>query len=215
LPSGDREGPREPWLPIDLPLSANNVGLRFSPDGRYLAAGMVNGKVAVFDVPAHRLVTQLPVYPEETGAGVLEFSPDGRLLAVGGGPGQLTAWHVGTWSRAWTANVTGSDATTSISFASDGQVIATTAGGSLLLFDAATGAAIGTPLTTTAAWASFAPNGKSLLIFDADAGVQRWDVDPQSWVQRACAIAGRDFTDEEWQRYLPDRPREPVCPVEA
>ena len=30
-----------------------------------------------------------------------------------------------------------------------------------------------------------------------------WDVDPAVWRRRACAIAGRNLTREEWKLYLP------------
>ena len=195
-----------------LGLTANNGGLRFSPDGRYLVSGMSNGRVAVFDVRSHRLVTELPVYPGLVHANVVEFSPDGRLLAVGGDPGQVSAWNVGSWTRAWTANEVTSDQTGFISFSPDGQLVSVDGGGKLLLFNAATGEAIGTPLTTTDLGSGFAPDGRSVLVMDGSAGAHRIDIDPQSWVRRACDIAGRDLTADEWQRYLPDQPRMPVCP---
>jgi hypothetical protein len=31
-----------------------------------------------------------------------------------------------------------------------------------------------------------------------------WDVDPPVWRRRACAIAGRNLTREEWKLYLPE-----------
>ncbi|HKD99356.1 MAG TPA: BTAD domain-containing putative transcriptional regulator [Micromonosporaceae bacterium] len=196
-----------------LSLTADNGGLRFSPDGRYLVSGMSNGRVAVFDVESHRLVTELPVYPALVDTNVVEFSPDGRLLAVGGDPGQVSAWHVGSWTRAWTANVVTSGRTGFISFSPDGRLVSVDGGQKLLLFDAATGQAIGTPLTTD--WgAGFALDGKSVLVMDSTAGVHRFDIDPRSWVRRACDIAGRDLTADEWQRYAPGRQRVPVCPTE-
>jgi WD40 repeat protein/DNA-binding SARP family transcriptional activator len=199
-----------------LHLSANNGGLRFSPDGRYLVAGMGNGKVAVFDVRAHQLVTELPAYPEPTDANVLEFSPDGHLLAVGGSPGQLTAWHVGSWTQAWTANEISNGPTGTISFSPDGQLISTVGGDhKLLLFNTANGQAIGTPLINSAAASAFTRDGNSILILDGGAGLNRFDVDHRSWVRRACSIAGRDMSPDEWQRYLPGLTPEPICPADA
>ena len=52
-------------------------------------------------------------------------------------------------------------------------------------------------------------------MFDGNAGVHLVDVDPRSWLQRACSIAGRDFTSAEWQRYVPGQPHITVCPGEA
>ena len=31
------------------------------------------------------------------------------------------------------------------------------------------------------------------------------------WLGLACTVAGRDLTQAEWDRYLPDRPYRPVC----
>jgi hypothetical protein len=38
-----------------------------------------------------------------------------------------------------------------------------------------------------------------------------WDVDPASWARRACEIANRALTPEEWDEFLPGRPYEPAC----
>ena len=39
-----------------------------------------------------------------------------------------------------------------------------------------------------------------------------WDVDLQSWLKRACAIANRNLTREEWGRYMGDQPYRKTCP---
>jgi WD40 repeat protein len=37
-------------------------------------------------------------------------------------------------------------------------------------------------------------------------------LDPEVWVERACAVVGRDFTDDEWDRLVPgDGPRRSAC----
>jgi hypothetical protein len=55
------------------------------------------------------------------------------------------------------------------------------------------------------------PDGRRLLITSADGRGAVWDVDPQSWARRACALAHRTLTREEWDRFLPGRPYEPAC----
>ena len=35
--------------------------------------------------------------------------------------------------------------------------------------------------------------------------------DPDIWVERACAIAGRGLSEEEWQEVFADRPHDPAC----
>ncbi len=39
-----------------------------------------------------------------------------------------------------------------------------------------------------------------------------WDVDPHSWLARACRIVGRNFTRQEWDTYFPDEPYRKTCP---
>jgi len=38
-----------------------------------------------------------------------------------------------------------------------------------------------------------------------------WDIDPESWKQRACALANRTLTPAEWAEFLPGRFYEPAC----
>ena len=39
-----------------------------------------------------------------------------------------------------------------------------------------------------------------------------WDVDEESWVKKLCRIAGRNFTKEEWKKYMDEKPYEKTCP---
>ena len=38
-----------------------------------------------------------------------------------------------------------------------------------------------------------------------------WDIDPASWLKRACAVANRRLSEQEWGNFLPGRPYEPSC----
>lgn len=43
-------------------------------------------------------------------------------------------------------------------------------------------------------------------------GTAVWDLNPEHWLTAACAIAGRNLTEEEWQTYLGDLgPYRPTC----
>ena len=38
-------------------------------------------------------------------------------------------------------------------------------------------------------------------------------IDPPIWRDEACTLAGRNLTEEEWERYLPNEgPRQATCP---
>ena len=36
-----------------------------------------------------------------------------------------------------------------------------------------------------------------------------------AWERQACLVAGRNFTQAEWDQYVPGRPYSKVCPDEA
>lgn len=55
------------------------------------------------------------------------------------------------------------------------------------------------------------PDGKSLLSDSYDGAVRIWDLDPTSWIEKACQIAGRNFTQEEWAQYFPDEAYRATC----
>jgi hypothetical protein len=75
------------------------------------------------------------------------------------------------------------------------------------------GAQIGPTLTAGDGRAEIdlSPDGGSLLLTHADGRGAVYDVDPERWEQRACEIANRTLTPEEWEEYLPGRPYEPAC----
>jgi WD40 repeat protein len=38
-----------------------------------------------------------------------------------------------------------------------------------------------------------------------------WDLDPNSWIEKACDIAGSNFTQEKWAQLFPDEPYHQTC----
>jgi WD40 repeat protein len=94
----------------------------------------------------------------------------------------------------------------SVSFSLDGSVLATSGSdGTAALWDIGSGKQIGVPLTGPSSWAVAAldPTGHTLTTAFQDGTVLLWDADPASWLKRACAVAGRRLTLEEWQEFLP------------
>lgn len=58
---------------------------------------------------------------------------------------------------------------------------------------------------------AFSPDAKR-LVSTAEGDVVVWDVSIESWRERACTLAKRNLTPEEWDRYLGDRPYAKTCP---
>jgi hypothetical protein len=55
------------------------------------------------------------------------------------------------------------------------------------------------------------PDGRDLLITSGNGQGVIWGIDPELWPQRACALANRTLTHQEWDEFLPGRPYEPAC----
>ena len=51
----------------------------------------------------------------------------------------------------------------------------------------------------------FSRDGKRLVSGGRDGHVVVWDVSVARWKARACRVAGRELSAEEWRRYLPGR----------
>jgi WD40 repeat protein len=101
-----------------------------------------------------------------------------------------------------------------VSFSLDGSVLATSGSdGTAALWDVGSGKQIGVPLTgpSSPPLVAFDPTGHTLAAAFQDGTVLLWDVDPASWRKRACAVAARRLTQQEWQEFLPGRPYQPSC----
>ncbi len=58
----------------------------------------------------------------------------------------------------------------------------------------------------------FSADGKTLISASKNE-VILWDIDPKFWVEKACRIAGRNFTQQEWQQFVgASIPYHATCP---
>jgi WD40 repeat protein len=60
--------------------------------------------------------------------------------------------------------------------------------------------------------AAFEPDGRSLVVIDNRGNAFTWPTSLADWEQRACTIAGRNFTHDEWHQFLGGRGYVTVCP---
>jgi len=185
-------------------------GLSVSADGTRAAVALHSdsgSRALVWDIADGSPVVSVDVSPV-AGEFAVALSPDGRTLAVGGAVGFVRLWDVETGelrreleqADPWPQ---------SLEFGPDGRSLVAAA----TLWDVATGNRIGPNLAAghQASMTDLSPDGHSLLVTTPDGQVAVWDVDPSSWVQRACALANRTLTPEEWDRFVPGRPYEPAC----
>ncbi len=58
----------------------------------------------------------------------------------------------------------------------------------------------------------FSPDNQFLDSVDQESTIFSWDMDPLLWENLACTIAGRNFTQTEWNRFFPKEEYRVTCP---
>jgi WD40 repeat protein len=209
---------------IRRPLRLPQVrGLAFSPDGSRLAiafgaattagptgAGDPDG-VEILDVRSDETLAKLR--GDEVGS--VAFSPDGSLLAGGELDGDVLLWATDGWGRVGAPLASGGEAP-SVAFSPDGRTLSTSDDrGAVALWDVASQQAVGPPLPglpDTRTTARFTPDGARLFAVSETGRAIRWEVDPDLWLQRACALAGGGLMPEQWAELVPEQDYRHACP---
>ena len=141
------------------------------------------------------------------------LSPDGARMVVPGPNGRVRLLDVDE------QEYIGKDSNTlwgsSPTFAPDGSQFALVQAERIRLWDGRTGeyqASLPLPSRTGTFSIVYRPDSTGLVIASTDG--RTWTVDTRTsgWVDRACAIAGRNLSIKEWQQFFADKPYEYTCP---
>jgi len=189
--------------------------LAFSPNGRLLAAnsGQVDFATQFLDPSTLQALRTLPLRGFDYDIS-LAFAPSGTL-ATGTLGGTVRLWN--PTSKQTAHFLAAATPITSIAFDATGQRFATTGAqdGAVKLWSTYTlreeGAALATDRGAMSTVA-FEPNGGNLLVVDDRGNAFTWPTSPVGWEQRACAIAGRNLTRQEWAQFVPGQTYTKVCP---
>ena len=190
--------------------SASDVA--FSADGRTIAFSPDPGGAEVRDTDTGRLIARFERNGPEVDSSVA-LSPDGHLVAVGGFNRFVRLWDVRTGKLVHELDQRGNGAFT-LEFTPDGRTLAISGFEPVAsLWDVETGTQIGPQLTAgdRRTMIDLSADGRLLLETHANGKGALWDVDPESWKRRACHLANRTLTRDEWDEFLPGRPYEPAC----
>jgi WD40 repeat protein len=190
--------------------SASDVA--FSADGAMIASVPGQGGAEVWDVARTTSIATFDGTPGNEDTSVA-LSPDGHFLAVGGFGRVVRVWDVRNRKLVHELDQGGNGAFT-LEFSPDGRTLAISGFEPVAsLWDVATGTQIGPQLTAgdRRTMIDLSSDGRLLLEIHGNGRGAVWDVDPESWKRRACDLANRTLTREEWEEFLPGRPYEPAC----
>jgi WD40 repeat protein len=226
-----RVGNRDPLLSIDLGGSVNAVtkpdnpmiaGVAFSPSEKYFAAAKSAGTVEIYMVSenngsAKSFVLASSVSIPNGRPYFLAFSPDSKLLAVSGANLGVVLVDPQT---AVIREPRGDPGATilRIAFNRDGGLLAgATERNTVRLWDARLNLqfvaeiSLGEPSFSDLTGLAFSPDGRWLVSGSNSDATVAFDLNPESWVKEACAIAGRSVTAEDWSKYVGSSAPKSIC----
>jgi WD40 repeat protein len=205
----------EPIQTLVAPAGGESIvsSVSISPDGDLLLA--THGPNAT----VWRLADDDPLYTvqadaDEVRAFAAAFAPDGATFATGSADGFVRFWDADSGERVGREIKSSAGDVLSLDYRPDGRVLLTGGSdGTARLIDVETQTEIGVPLPGTDNIPAYAYyfDQRNIFVMQPDGSGVLWFADPNSWKQRACSIAGRSLTEEEWERFLPGRPYEPAC----
>ena len=158
--------------------------LAFSPDGRTLAGGQIDGKISLWSVGTGASLRATPAVANSIGSHPilnLAFSSDGETLAAGVEDGTLHLYDVKTATHIDTINYMPSNIR-SIAFSPDGKTLAIGSGynaGAISLWDTASSTLLHSfrADTSTVHSVVFSPDSKKLVTGGRDNHLRLWDVE--------------------------------------
>lgn len=193
------------------PSAAPVYALAFNADATLVASGDDNGQVYLWDVASGAQVSE-PITLANVDVTALAFSPDGTQIAVGDGNGGLRLYDVVTGAS--TATLLGhTDWITQAVFDSTGTQLASASHDTTVrVWDVRNRRPL--VLRGHTDWVfgvAFQPDGNGLVSGGRDGRIVLWDTTLTDWRARACSLANRNLTQDEWDRFFPGQPYRDTC----
>jgi WD40 repeat protein/predicted Ser/Thr protein kinase len=143
------------------------LSIAYSPDGKLLAGGCSNAAIKIWDAASGNLQRTLQV----SGGRVIEvrFSPDGKTIAGASDDETVKIFDADTGELIHNLKTGSIYTTTPFAYSPDSKIMVTANGGTILLWNASTGALIQTLYSFNSLFnaVAFSPDGKTII---ADGG---------------------------------------------
>jgi WD40 repeat protein/class 3 adenylate cyclase len=196
-----------------LPSAATSVA--FAPDGQTVAVGRDSGDVVIVDGHTAKVERTIKLGASQ-GIESLAFAPSGRLL-VGGWDGVVSQYDPASGRKVARDVLVAPSPVSAISVNPAADRFATTGGtsGGLTIWDAATLQQFGANFPGgLGQWgnAQYTPDGAHVIAVFDDGSGDVWPVSVPALMSHACAVARRNLTQEEWQRFVPNAGYQSTCP---
>ena len=204
------------WTEVDrVAIDVVPEDIELDPGGRLLAAvSPLSSETQILDADTLEVLDRFTVGLNDRLIDV-SFSPDGRLLAGAGIWGALHVVDTATWEVREPVLIT-ENPLLQVEWLDDRTVVVTALNGTVSVFDAERVLVRAPPLPASAGGDSGYtklvpdPDGEIMVLNDQHAALRVSD-GPRGLAGEACAVAGRDLTRAEWDRYLPGREYGPTC----
>ena len=195
-----------------------------SPDGNSVAMP-AGDSVEIWSIPQRR---ETAVIAAGKPVNAVAFAPSGAFLAVNTDMPATRLWDLrhNRWislpmSNGIAANDSLNDNPVAVS--TNNALVASASGGSnsVTLWDSGSGAqmgvldmpSVGSGDAGTVSGLAFSPDGRSLAVTTTSGTLTVWDLNVNDWLAKACAIAGRELTRNEWVQYIGTlAPYQDTCP---
>jgi WD40 repeat protein len=197
--------------------SKNIFDLQFSPDGQFVYSASLDDDIHIWDLQQNGS-SRFPLTCTGNPGFSMSFSPDAQYLATSSaGPNwnDVILFDSTTGVAVFEPLVGHTEGVLAQVFGAGSEVLAS--GGvdqTIRLWDVASGQAIGSPLmahNASITHMAFSQDGKWLASAAGEEAIRLWDMDPQSWHARACLLANRNMTEEEWSFYVGETAYEKTC----
>jgi WD40 repeat protein len=188
----------------------------FSPNGQMLASGGNDGLIILWDVDTLEPLGS-PLTNNQDVILTLAFSPDSKTLASDNADSTIALWDVAARELTVPPLKGHTNRVLSMSFSPDGQLLASgSSDNTIMVWNVESGTPLGPPLTghtNVVSSVHFSPDGQKLASGGSDSNIMLWDVNVELGPRRACEIANRNLTREEWNQFIgAEQPYRLTCP---